>query len=157
MAPGFPAGPRRNRNRRALPRATLVAPVSALDAEELALAREIYAAFAATGAPPAATPDERLHALAARHVVVLDGDGRIVMAHPFAAHQEGTRVRSGAHEWWGNCAWDAFGIVAALGLRQATVDDGPVHLDVRDGRAEGDALFHVAVPARAWWDDIGFT
>jgi Alkylmercury lyase len=131
--------------------------MSAMSAEELALAREVHAAFAATGAPPPVAPDERLRSLAARHVVVLDGDGRIVMAHPFAAHRDGTRVRSGAREWWGNCAWDAFGIVAALGLREATVEDGAIRLDVREGRAEGDALFHVLLPARAWWDDIGFT
>jgi hypothetical protein len=129
-----------------------------MQAEELALAREVYAAFAATGVPPAgAQDDERLPALAAQHVVALDGDGRILMAHPFAAHREGVRVRAGEREWWGNCAWDAFGIVAAIGLREATVDDGRMRLDVRDGRAEGDALFHVAVPAHAWWDDIAFT
>jgi hypothetical protein len=129
-----------------------------MQADELALAREVYAAFAATGAPPAVAPgDERLVALAAHHVVALDGDGGILMAHPFAAHRDGVRVRAGAREWWGNCAWDAFGIVAALGLTDATVDDGRLRLDVRGGRAHGDALFHIAVPARAWWDDIGFT
>jgi Alkylmercury lyase len=133
-------------------------PATQADDDDLALAREIYAAFAATGTPPpAAAGDERLRALAERHVVVLGDDGRILMAHPFAAHRGGARVRSGARVWWGNCAWDALGIVAALGLDEATVDDGRTRLDVRGGRAHGDALFHVAVPARAWWDDIGFT
>jgi hypothetical protein len=99
----------------------------------------------------------RLRALAERHVVVLRDDGRILMAHPFAAHREGTRVVSGDREWWGNCPWDAFGIVAALGLEDATVDDHGLEIRVRGGRAQGEAVFHVAVPARAWWDDIGFT
>jgi Alkylmercury lyase len=121
------------------------------------LAREIFAAFAATGAAPPPAADERLRALAERHLVVVDDAGRILMAHPFAAHREGTRVVSGDREWWGNCPWDAFGIVAALGLDRATVTDHDLTLEVRDGRAQGDALFHVAVPARAWWDDIGFT
>ncbi len=27
----------------------------------------------------------------------------------------------------------------------------------RDGAVAGDAVFHVAVPAARWWEDIGFT
>ena len=51
---------------------------------------------------------------------------------------------AGGRTWWGNCAWDAYGIVAALDLQDATIDPGGM-------------LFHVAVPARDWWVDIGFT
>jgi hypothetical protein len=79
------------------------------------------------------------------------------MAHPFAAHHEGARVDSGDRTWWGNCAWDAFGIVAALGLEEATITAQDIELHVRGGAIEGDAVFHVLVPARHWWDDIGFT
>jgi hypothetical protein len=125
--------------------------------DELALMREIYAAFAATSTPPALGGDERLPALAERHLVVLDADGGVRMAHPFAAHRNGTRVVSAGCEWWGNCPWDAFGIVSALGLEDATIDDRGFELPIRAGRAQGDAVFHVAVPAGAWWDDIGFT
>ena len=59
--------------------------------------------------------------------------------------------------WWGSCAWDGLGIVAALGLGEATVESTGVTVAVRDGEPAGDALFHVAVPARHWWDDIAFT
>jgi hypothetical protein len=111
---------------------------------ELALRREIFAAFAQTGAPPEVDDRATLRALAHQHVVVLDEHERIVMAHPFAAHQDGTRVEAGGRSWWGNCAWDAFGIIAALRLNDATISP--------DGE-----LFHVAVPARDWWADIGFT
>ena len=72
------------------------------------------------------------------------------MAHPFAAHRDATRVDAGGRTWWGNCAWDGLGIVAALGLRDATVTS--------DGlTTEDDVVFHVAVPARDWWADIGHT
>jgi hypothetical protein len=111
---------------------------------ELALRRAIFAAFAETGAPPEVQDRATLRALAAQHVVVLDEEERIVMAHPFAAHRDGTRVDSGGRTWWGNCAWDAYGIVAALELGAATI--------APDGE-----LFHVAVAARDWWADIGFT
>jgi hypothetical protein len=85
------------------------------------------------------------------------GAPRIVMAHPFAGHPEGARVDAPGRSWWGNCAWDALGIVAALGLREATIAADGLSLTVRDGDVAGDALFHVAVPARRWWEDIADT
>jgi hypothetical protein len=119
-----------------------------VEPHELALRRRIFEAFAATGEPPVL---EGLQSLARQHVVVLDDDGRIVMAHPFAGHRNGARVDAGGRTWWGNCAWDAFGIVAALGLEDATITAQGITLPGED------AVFHVAVPARHWWDDIGFT
>ncbi len=117
----------------------------------LAVRRRIVLAFAETGRPPEGPDDpEVLPGLAAAHVVVLDDRGAVVMAHPFAAPPGGAEVRAGARTWWGNCAWDGLGIVAALGLRDAKVTSGGV-------AAAPGALFHVAVPARSWWDDIGFT
>ena len=125
---------------------------------ELRLRREIFRSFAATGEPPAAVDDrDALAELERRHVVVLRG-GRIRMAHPFAAHREGTRVDAGGRTWWGNCAWDGLGIVAALGLREARlVDCGGVAVTVSGGGVADDALFQVAVPAARWWEDIEFT
>jgi Alkylmercury lyase len=141
---------------------------------ELALSHTIMRSFADTGAPPDIDDEPTLRALAEQHVVALDEDDdrpgtahpsaprrgdrpHIRMAHPFAAHREGARVDSGGRTWWGSCAWDALGIVAALGLSEATVTAGDVVLHVEGDRARGDALFHVAVPARDWWADIGFT
>ena len=125
---------------------------------ELALRAEIMRAFAATGAPPPAPGGPELRGLAERHVVVLDEDGAIRMAHPFAAHRDGARVDADGRTWWGNCAWDGLGIVAALGLREATVTAQEIAVRVRDGepRAPG-VVFHVAVPAARWWEDIAHT
>jgi hypothetical protein len=125
--------------------------------EQLALRAEIMRAFAQTAEPPAVEPSPDLDALVERHVVVLDAGGKIEMAHPFAAHRRGGRVEAGGREWWGNCAWDAFGIVAALGLADATVTAQDVTLRVRDGEPDGEAVFHVEVPAARWWDDVGYT
>ncbi len=124
-----------------------------VDAHDLALRRQIFEAFAATGAPPAL---DGLESLAEQHVVVLR-EGRVYMAHPFAAHHEGARVESGGRVWWGNCAWDGLGIVAALGLASATVTAQGISIGVVDGSVHGDATFSVAVPAAHWWDDIAFT
>ena len=125
---------------------------------QLALRRKIFEAFAATGAPPELDDSPDLRALAERHVVVLDAGGRIVMAHPFAAHTEGARVDAGGRTWWGNCAWDGFGIVHALGLREATVTAQGIAVRVAGGVPEASgAVFDVAVPASRWWEDIAHT
>ena len=121
----------------------------AVDARDLALRRRIFESFAATGAPPA-IHDEDLSSLAEQHVVALR-DGRVWMAHPFAAHHEGARVESGGRVWWGNCAWDGLGIVHALGLSDFSIT-AQGHSVPGD-----DVAFHVLVPAAHWWDDIGFT
>jgi hypothetical protein len=129
-----------------------------MDPAELELRSRIMASFAATGSPPPVDDGPSLRGLVERHVVVLSGDGEVVMAHPFAGHRRGARVDAGGRTWWGNCSWDAFGIVAALGLREARVTDASgLEVAVEDGEPRGDAVFHVAVPARDWWADIGFT
>ena len=129
-----------------------------MNPEQLELRAEIFAAFAATGAPPDLPDTPDLRALEQRHVVVLDEAARIRMAHPFAAHREGARVDAAGRTWWGNCAWDGFGIVHALGLAEATVTAQGIAVAVRDGVPEAsDAVFDVAVPATHWWDDIAHT
>jgi hypothetical protein len=125
---------------------------------ELALRRTIFEAFAATGEPPPIDDIATLRSLADQHVVVLDDADRIEMAHPFAAHDDGARVEAGERTWRGSCAWDAFGIIAALGLGEALVTDASgMRIAFREGRPVDDAVFHVAVPAAQWWADIGFT
>ena len=129
-----------------------------MEPELLELRAEIFEAFARTGAPPALEDTPALRELADRHVVVLDAHGRIRMAHPFAAHADGARVDAPAGTWWGNCAWDGFGIVHALGLPEATITAQGVAVRVEHGvPEETGAVFDVAVPAARWWDDIGHT
>ena len=79
------------------------------------------------------------------------------MAHPFAGHHEGARLTAADRTWWGNCAWDALGIAAALDLRDATVTSNGITVRLDDGQVVGEALFQVAVPARLWWQDIADT
>jgi hypothetical protein len=58
----------------------------------------------------------------------------------------------------GGCAWDGLGIVAALDLPDADVASNGVVLRVRHGTLlDRDVLFHVAVPAARWWEDIADT
>jgi hypothetical protein len=98
------------------------------------------------------------------HALVLDATRtRIVMANPFSAVPTAHRVDAAGRSWFANCAWDAFGIPAALHadgridtscpdcgeeIRFEVVDDAPKDTDL---------VFHCLVPARGWWDDIRFT
>ncbi len=97
------------------------------------------------------------------HALVLDAAGDILMANPFGARPTPFRVDAAGRSWYANCAWDAFGVGAALGVDcviQAECADchAPLRIELRDGRPDDeDLLFHVLVPAISWWEDIGFT
>ncbi|MCL4242432.1 MAG: alkylmercury lyase family protein [Dehalococcoidia bacterium] len=99
-----------------------------------------------------------------QHALVLDpGTAEIRMANPFSAVPTPFRVQAGGRSWYANCAWDAFGICAALHsdghIATACPDCGePLDIAVHD-EAPGDTslLFHCLVPAARWWDNIVFT
>jgi Alkylmercury lyase len=144
--------------------------------DDVRLRNETYRAFVTLGRAPSAgevadalgTAEEgvvagwrRLHDA---HALVLDDDATAIrMANPFSAVPTPFRVHADGREWFANCPWDAFGILAALHVdgRIDTVcaDCGdPLTIEVRDMVPdEPSLLFHSLVPARRWWDDIIFT
>src|SRR4051812_31232485 len=97
------------------------------------------------------------------HALVLDDRGEIRMANPFSAAATPYRVDAGGRRWYANCAWDAFGICAALHedgrIETACADcDDELVIEVRESRPSDESLlFHCLVPASGWWDDIVFT
>ena len=104
---------------------------------------------------------QRLHD--AHALVLFPGSGALHMVNPFSAVPTPHRVEADGRSWYGNCAWDAFGICAALhvdGRIHSTCPDcgDTIVVDVREGRASDEnLLFHCLVPAAHWWDDIAFT
>ncbi len=103
----------------------------------------------------------RLHT---EHALVLgSATSEILMANPFSAVPTPYRVRASGRRWYANCAWDAFGICAALHvdgeIETACPDCGdPIAIQVRAGRPDDETLlFHCLVPAAEWWNDIVFT
>jgi len=123
-------------------------------------ARAVAAALGRSEADIAAS----LKRLAAAKVLILaPNEGHIWAANPFCAVPSGFRVVTADQSYWGICIWDALGVLAAVG-RDGTVtapcaDCGDaMALEVRDDalvRSEG--IVHFAVPARRWWDNIGFS
>lgn len=108
--------------------------------------------------------DRTLEFLADAHVLVLDAAGEVRMAHPFSATRTPFRVRTPEGAYRANCAWDALAIPFLLDTdgrtRTSCAGSGtPIELAVTDGRVEpaGDAVVRFPVPARRFWDDIGFT
>ena len=98
------------------------------------------------------------------HALVLDADtGGLRMANPFSAVPTAYRVRADDRWWYANCAWDAFGICAALHtdgrIETSCADCGePLAVEVAGERPDDEsAVFHCLVPAARWWDDIVFT
>lgn len=110
-----------------------------------------------------ATVQEGWRRLHDAHALVLDPAGSIAMANPFSARPTSFQVHAAGREWFANCAWDAFGIGAALHadsvIKTDCADCGtPIDITVRDARPDDtDLVFHVLVPAASWWDDIGYT
>jgi hypothetical protein len=103
----------------------------------------------------------RLHE---QHALVLDpGTAEIRMANPFSAVPTAYRVQADGRWWYANCAWDAFGICAALHadgrIESSCPDCGEaLAVEVHDQRPGDESLlFHCLVPAARWWDDIVFT
>ncbi len=136
----------------------------------------VYRHFVRTGQAPslgetseevgidAASVTESLARLDANHVLVLHPSTRqLWMAMPFSAVPTGFRVTSGDRGWWANCAWDALGISAMLQvpaeITTSCTDCGDPLTVRTTGRAlrAGSGVVHFAVPAAAWWEDIGFT
>ena len=136
----------------------------------------IYSRVAERGAPPtsgeiasqfdisAARAHESLATLGAARKVILDTTGEIRMCGPFSASATRFRVHGAHISWWANCAWDMFGIPASLGI-DAQVEtscaccDEPasIAVDASHGPKSDEGIVHILLPARRWYDDIGFT
>jgi hypothetical protein len=119
---------------------------------------------AAEAGRPVAEVEAGWRRLHEAHALVLHSvTGEIRMANPFSAVPTAYRVRARNRWWYANCAWDAFGILAALradGRIETSCPDcgDTIAVDVQDESPSDQSLvFHCLVPAEKWWDDIVFT
>lgn len=97
-----------------------------------------------------------LSRLATGHRLALDAEGAVWMAHPFSAVETGYAAVIGDRRWDANCAWDALAILSLLG-DGCVEGPGDLNWEVSDGSVEPKGLVHLLVPAREFWEDIGFT
>lgn len=111
-------------------------------------------------------------ALAQRHALFLSpGTHDIAMAWPFSGVETPFKVHANGKTYFANCAWDSFGIPAALNVdaeieAEEAQTGEKLHLTVRNQQARAersrsvhgeDALVHLLVPFRDWYNDLTFT
>jgi hypothetical protein len=98
-----------------------------------------------------------------RAIVLAPGTTNVWMANPLSAVPTPFRVEVDEGSWWGNCIWDAFGILSMLGTDGRVFTScpdcqDPLVFSVEGGRlGAGDGVVHFAVPAARWWQNIGYT
>ena len=146
-----------------------------MDAADLELRNATYRLFVQGGRAPTAAETAKaagidvpsVHAgwrqLHDAHALVLSTSAmELRMANPFSAVPTAHRVHAAGRWWYANCAWDAFGIPAAL-KQDAAVDarcawsGERIVCGVQHGAAYGEGVIHLLVPAAHFWDDIGYT
>ena len=139
-----------------------------MDEADRDIRNRTYALFVDLGRAPTAAEvgtgaNEAWRRLHDEHALVLDERGELLMANPFSAIPTPYRVHADGRDWYGNCAWDAIGICAALhadGRIDTTCPDcgEQIALAIENERPDDEGLFfHGLVPAAHWWDDIVFT
>lgn len=106
--------------------------------------------------------------LADAHMLVLQaGSGEVLMANPLSAvptpFAVETYEKAATRSWYGNCIWDALGVIAMLHtdgrvLTSCGCCGEGMTVNVKDGAvfSEPAGVVHFAIPARRWWDDIVF-
>jgi hypothetical protein len=109
----------------------------------------------------AASGYEGLHQ---RHALFLQpGTHEILMANPFSGVETPFRVHANDKIYFANCAWDSFGIPAALHadaeVEAACAQSGePIQFRITDQQVhDSDALVHFLIPFREWYNDLAFT
>ena len=144
--------------------------------DPVALRVFVYETIVSAGLPPslgqignhfATTADDARQALASlkigKTILVHPRTGEIWMAGPFASAPTSYRVTGSRCTWFANCAWDMLGIPVIVGepvvIHATCTDCGELiemAVDPRRGVARAEVV-HFLVPARRWYDDIGFT
>jgi len=105
----------------------------------------------------------------ARHIALLTGTQRILMAFPFSSIVTPFRVKVEwkDKEYFANCAWDAVAIHVALGKEQwissychHCSEDIKIHLKDQkpvSPQSHSQSIVYLALPASKWWENILLT
>jgi hypothetical protein len=138
---------------------------------------EVYRSFIEDGKAPGpeaiarkleASVDDVLGALrelAADDVIAFrPGTEELWLAHPFCAGEAPFEVRAGTRTWDAICIWDALGILALLEADGHVFTRCPDCLEAMTVTVDGGrvvpipgSVVHFGIPARRWYEDVGYT
>jgi alkylmercury lyase-like protein len=100
---------------------------------------------------------------AARHIALVKGTSRILMAFPFSAIATPFRVIASGRTYFANCAWDAIAFHAMLGTDIA-IDSYchhcamPISIEMSGGRTTrvepAGVIVYLGLRPAQWWDEI---
>ncbi len=105
----------------------------------------------------------------ARHIALLAGTQRILMAFPFSSIVTPFRVKVTGKdkEYFANCAWDAVALHVALGKEQWISSychhcSEDIRIRLKDQRmvsqqSDKQPLVYLSLPASKWWENITLT
>lgn len=145
-----------------------------MNAFERQIRASVYASFRDRSAPPSVADlgdtlgvsreavSSALRKLAEEHCIVLVPDtDSIWMAHPFSGIETDFVVTIGDRQWFANCVWDGLSILAlfgdgALDTHSPAIGES-LCFEASGGVVHGSGIVHFLVPARHFWDDIGYT
>lgn len=92
------------------------------------------------------------------------GTTNIRIANPFSGVPTPFEVDANGKRYWANCAWDSFGVIAALqatdGVIHATCahSNTPLQVQIHQGAVvDTTAIIHILVPFREWYQNMVFT
>ena len=103
---------------------------------------------------------------AARHIALVKGTLRVLMAFPFSAIATPFRVHARGRDYYANCAWDAIAFHSMLGS-DVNIDSychhcaAPIRIELSGGRATlvepAQSIVYLALRPTQWWEDIIIT
>ncbi len=102
------------------------------------------------------------HRLSDGRAIVLQSNGEILMAEPFSAVPTTYSVEIGNHMWWGNCIWDALGVLAMLKEDGRVITacgccNDSMQVKIHNGQlVETSGCVHFAIPPKKWWENVVF-
>lgn len=100
--------------------------------------------------------------LADQRALVLQSTGEVLMAEPFSTVPTAFSVEVGNQVWWGNCIWDALGILALLHTDGRVITacgccNDAMQVEIRHGQlVDPSGCVHIALPPKDWWKNVVF-
>jgi hypothetical protein len=98
-----------------------------------------------------------------RSLVLQPRSTDVWMAMPFSNVPTSFTVICRGRAYYANCAWDAFGVAAAMKADAQIVTEcpdcrTPIESAIKNRRPQHpNAVVHFLLPVRDWWQDIGYT